>query len=147
MGAYVATAGAVVFTAATFMDWVSTDGDDPMSASGYETDTVIPMLAYLGLGFAVALIYATQRARGRQHRGLSLSAMAAGLAAFGVALSYVLDVPGAFERGGDLSAEVGAFVGLVGAVIWSVGAGLLAQEAEGDDDWATENVNAAHTTR
>ena len=146
MGAYVATAGAVVFTAATFMDWVSTDGENGTTASGYEADTVVPLLAYLGLGFAVALVYAAKRARGRQHRGLSLTAMAAGLAAVGVALSYIFDVPGAFERGGDVSAEAGALVGLLGAIVWSVGAGLLAKEPEGDDDWATERLNAAHTT-
>jgi hypothetical protein len=146
MGAYVATAGAVVFTAATFMDWVSTEGENSTTASGYEADTVVPMLAYLGLGFAVALVYAAKRARGRQHRGLSLSAMAAGLAAFGVALSYVLDVPGAFERGGDVSAEAGAFVGMIGAIIWSVGAGMLAKEPEGDDDWADERLGTAHTS-
>ena len=146
MGAYVATAGAVVFTAATWMDWASTEGENSTSASGYEADTVIPLLAYLGLGFAVALLYAAKRARGRQHRGLSLTAMAAGLAAVGVALSYILDIPGAFERGGDVSVEAGAFVGLLGAIIWSVGAGLLAKEPEGDDDWATERVTAAHTT-
>jgi hypothetical protein len=146
MGAYVATAGAVVFTAATFMDWVSTDGENSTSATGYESDTVIPLLAYLGLGFAVALVYAAKRARGRQHRGLSLTAMAAGIAAFGVALSYVIDVPGAFERGGDVSSEAGAYVGLVGALVWAVGSFLLAKEPEGDDDWATERLNAAHTT-
>jgi hypothetical protein len=146
MGAYVATAGAVVFTAATFMDWVSTEGETSTSATGYESDTVIPLLAYLGLGLAVALVYAAKRARGRQHRGLSLTAMAAGIAAFGVALSYVIDVPGAFERGGDVSSEAGAYVGLVGALVWAVGSFLLAKEPEGDDDWATERLNAAHTT-
>ena len=49
MGAYVATAGVVVFLIATFLDWVSTDSD--VTGSGYETDTTIPLLAFLGLGW------------------------------------------------------------------------------------------------
>jgi hypothetical protein len=133
MGAYVATAGVVVFLIATFLDWVSTD--ESVTGSGYETDTTIPLVAYLGLGLAAALLYALNRARGRQHRGLSLTTMAAGIAAAGLALSYILDAPGALERGGDHSAEVGAWIGLVGAIVWAVGAYLLAKEPEGDDDW------------
>ncbi|MCW2582862.1 MAG: hypothetical protein JWQ53_1652 [Klenkia sp.] len=136
VGAYVAITGIVIFTIATFLDWVSTtDPETPTSGSGYETDTVVPLLAYLGLGLAVALLYAASRARGRQHRGLSLVTMAVGIAAVGIALSYVFDAPGAFERGADLETEAGAWVGLAGAVVWSIGAGLLAKEPEGDDDW------------
>ena len=134
MGAYVATAGVVVVLIATFLDWVSTQ-DDSVTGSGYETDTTIPLVAFLGLGLAAALLYALNRARGRQHRGLSLTTMAAGIAAAGLALSYILDAPGALERGGDYSAELGAWVGLVGAIVWAVGAFLLAKEPEGDDDW------------
>ena len=138
MGAYVATAGVVVFLIATFLDWVSTDGGT--TGSGYETDTVIPLLAFLGLGLAAALNYALNRARGRQHRGLSLVTMAVGVAATGISLAYVLDVPGALERTAVLSTETGAFVGLVGAVVWTVGA-LLAKEPEGDDDWSNGRVD------
>jgi len=149
MGAYVATAGVVVFLIATFLDWVST-GDDSVTGTGYETDTTIPMMAFLGLGLAAALLYALNRARGRQHRGLSLTTMAAGIAAAGLAVSYILDAPGALERGGDYSAEVGAFIGLVGAIVWAVGAFLLAKEPEGDDDWhgtehRTTGQSAGHT--
>ena len=144
MGAHVATAGVVVFLIATFLDWVSTEGADSTTGSGYETDTTIPLVAFLGIGLAVALQYAATRARGRQHRGLSLTAMAVGIAAVLLSLSYVIDVPGAFERGADLSTEIGAWIGLVGGVIWSVGAGLLAKEPEGDDDW---NTTEAHRTR
>ena len=114
MGAYVATAGVVVFLIATFLDWVSTEGDS-VTGTGYETDTTIPLVAFLGLGLAAALLYALNRARGRQHRGLSLTTMAAGIAAAGLALSYLLDAPGALERGGDYSAEIGTWIGLVGA--------------------------------
>ena len=144
MGAYVATAGVVVFLIATFLDWVSTDSGT--TGSGYETDTVIPLLAFLGLGLAAALNYALNRARGRQHRGLSLVTMAVGVAATGISLAYAFDVPGAFERTADLSTETGAFVGLVGAVVWTVGAFLLAKEPEGDDDWhGTEHRTTGHT--
>ena len=145
MGAYVATGGVVVFLVATFLDWVSTEGGS-VTGSGYETDTTIPLVAFLGVGLATALLYALNRARGRQHRGLSLTTMAAGIAAAGLALSYILDAPGALERGGDYSAEVGAWIGLVGAIVWAVGAFLLAKEPEGDDDWhGTERVSTGHT--
>jgi hypothetical protein len=146
MGAYVATAGVVVFLIATFLDWASTE-DGSVTATGYETDTTIPLMAFLGLGLAAAVLYALNRARGRQHRGLSLTTMAAGIAAAGLALSYILDAPGALERGGDYSAEVGAFIGLVGAIVWAVGAFLLAKEPEGDDDWhGTEHRTAGQST-
>ena len=98
MGAYVATAGVVVFLIATFLDWVSTE-DGSVTGSGYETDSTIPLIAFLGLGLVAGLLYALNRARGRQHRGLSLTTMAAGIAAAGLALSYLLDAPGALERG------------------------------------------------
>ena len=134
-GAHIATAGVVVFLIATFLTWVSTEGADSTSGSGYETDTVIPLVAFLGIGLVVAVQYAATRARGRQHRGLSLTTMAVGIAAVLLSLGYIIDVPGAFERGSDLNTEIGAWIGLLGGVIWSVGAGLLAKEPEGDDDW------------
>ena len=143
LGAYVATAGVVVFLIATFLDWVS---DEEKSGSGYETDTVIPLLAYLGIGLAAALLYAAGRARGRQHRGLSLTTMAAGVAATLLALSYIIDAPGALERGGDYSAEIGTYIGLIGGLVWAVGAFLLAKEPEGDDDWHdAHRVDAGRT--
>ena len=141
MGAYVATAGVVIFLISVFLDWVSSPGEDETSASGYESDTVIPLVAYLGLGLVVALFYALSRARGKQHRGLTLTTMAVGIAAVLLSLSYLLDVPGAFERGGDLETELGAWIGLLGGIVWSVGAGLLAKEPEGDDDWHGERVH------
>ena len=146
MGAHVATAGVVVFLIATFLTWVSTEGADSTSGSGYETDTTIPLVAFLGIGLVVGLQYAANRARGRQHRGLSLTAMAVGIAAVLLSLGYVIDVPGAFERGADLSTGIGAWIGLLGGIVWSVGAGLLAKEPEGDDDWhdARTEAHSAH---
>jgi hypothetical protein len=144
LGAHVATAGVLVFLIATFLDWVSTEGDQSTSGSGYETDTTIALVAYLGVGLVVAVQYALNRARSRQHRGLSLTTMAVGIAAVLLSLSYVIDVPGAFERGADLSTEIGAWIGLLGGIIWTVGAGLLAKEPEGDDDWSADHGTEAH---
>ena len=144
-GAHIATAGVVVFLVATFLTWVSTEGEQSTSGSGYETDTTIPLVAFLGVGLVVALQYAATRARGRQHRGLSLTTMAVGIAAVLLSLGYIIDVPGAFERGADLSTELGAWIGLLGGVIWSVGAGLLAKEPEGDDDWHDSRTETHRT--
>nr|MCW2727898.1 hypothetical protein [Aeromicrobium sp.] len=146
MGAYVATAGAVIFLIATFLAWIATDDK---SFSGYESDTLIPFTAYLGIGFAAALLYAAKRATRRQHRGLSLSSMAAGIAATGLALSYMFEVPGGAERKAGFDTEIGVYVGLIGAIVWAVGSFLLAKEPEGDiehrndDDRGT--VHGGHT--
>ena len=52
----------------------------------------------------------------------------------------------ALERGGDYSAEIGTWIGLVGGIVWAVGAFLLAKEPEGDDDWhGTERISTGHT--
>ena len=146
LGAHLATAGVVIFLIATFLDWVSTEGEQSTSGSGYETDTTIALVAYLGVGLVVALQYALKRARSRQHRGLSLTALAVGIAAVLLSLSYILDAPGAFERGADLSTEIGAWIGLLGGIVWSVGAGLLAKEPEGDDHGTADHGTADHGT-
>jgi hypothetical protein len=142
-GAYIATAGVVIFVVATFLAWITTDDK---SFSGYETDTVIPFTAYLGLGFAAALLYAAKRATRRQHRGLSLSSMAAGVAATGLALSYLLEVPGGAERKASFDTEIGVYVGLVGAIIWAVGSFMLATEPEGDIEHNNDDHRAAGNT-
>jgi len=131
-GAYVMTAGVVVFLIATFLSWITNQDDE--SFGGYEADSLIAFTAYLGVGFAIALIMAAQRSERRiQHRGLSLASMAAGVAALGLALSYLIDVPGAAERGSSMewSTEIGVYVALVGALLWVVGSFLLAREPEG----------------
>ncbi len=144
MGAYVMTAGALLFFIATFLNWLSTEGD---TLTGYERDTVIPFTAFLGLGLAAALLYAAKRATRRQHRGLSLTSMAAGIAATGLALSFLIDAPGFVEAGSD--AEIGLYVALIGALVWTVGSFLLAKEPEGDiehDDTTTRSDSGRSTS-
>jgi hypothetical protein len=128
-GAYVAAVGVVVFVIATFLQWIETDDK---GFSGYEADSLIAFTAYLGVGFAAALLYAAKRATRRQHRGLSLTSMATGIAAIGLALSYLLEVPGGAERAASFDTSVGVYIALLGAIVWAVGSFLLAQEPEGD---------------
>jgi len=132
-GAYVAIAGVVIFTIAVFLDWATPEGEEA-GFSGYESDSLLPFAAFLGIGFAVALLYAASRAYRRQHRGLSLASMAVGLAVTLQSLAWIIDVPGAAERQSELSADIGSWVGLVGAVVWTVGSGMLANEPEGDPE-------------
>src|SRR5215207_6316295 len=138
MGAYVAMGGIALFTIAVFLDWLATDIEDTervtgASVSGYETDSLIPFVAYLGIGLAAALLYAMSRAHRRQHRGLTLTSMAAGIAATLLALSYLIDAPGISESGRDLSPEIGVWLALLGGLLWAAGSGLFAKEIEGDD--------------
>jgi hypothetical protein len=53
--------------------------------------------------------------------------------------------PRRLERGGDRSAEIGTWIGLLGGLVWTAGAFLLAKESEGDDDWADERVTTGRT--
>jgi hypothetical protein len=138
MGAYIAMAGIVLFTIAVFLDWLSADVSDATqgdstSVSGYEADSLIPFVAYLGIGLAAALLYAMTRAHRRQHRGLSLTSMAVGIAATLLALSYLIDAPGLSGTGADISAEIGVWIALLGGLLWAAGSGLFAKEIEGDD--------------
>lgn len=138
LGLYVTLAGIALFTIAVFLDWLSIDVEDAaqvdgQSVTGYETDALIPFIAYLGLGLAAAVLYAMTRAHRRQHRGLTLTSMAAGIAATLLALSYLIDAPGVTETGRDLSAEIGVWLALVGGLVWAIGSGLFAKEIEGDD--------------
>jgi hypothetical protein len=73
--------------------------------------------------------------------------MAAGIAATGLALSYIVNAPGALERGSDYSTEFGTWVGLIGGLVWAVAAFMLAKEPEGDDDWHDAvRTTGGHTT-
>jgi len=132
-GAYVTIAGVVIFLVSMFLDWASNDQDDTTYA-GYEADSVIPFAAFLGVGFAVALMYASSRAYRRQHRGLSLASMAVGLATTLFALAWLFDVPGAFGQQAGFASEIGVYVGLIGAGVWAIGSGLLAKEPAGDPE-------------
>jgi hypothetical protein len=136
----VAGLGIVVFNVAPFLKWVDPAGDaDPRT--GYETDSLVPFIAYLGIGLLLAMGYAAKRAHRGQHRGLTLVSMAVGIAATIQTVAFALNPMGGLERGDDLAAQIGAYVGIIGAALWSIGSGLLAKEIEGDDRDDTD----AHT--
>jgi uncharacterized membrane protein YidH (DUF202 family) len=132
-GLAVAGLGIVLFNVAPFLNWVDPAGDTN-PRTGYETDSLVPFIAYLGLGLLAALAYATKRAYRGQHRGLTLVSMAVGLAATLQSLAFAINPMGGLERGDGLDPQLGVFVALLGAIIWSIGSGLLAREVEGDDD-------------
>jgi ABC-type Fe3+-siderophore transport system permease subunit len=137
-GAYIAMAGIALFTIAVFLDWLSADVENETpgvsnTVSGYEVDSPIPFVAYLGIGLAAALLYAMSRAHRRQHRGLSLTSMAVGIAATLLAFCCLIDAPGITGTGGDLSPEIGVWLALLGGLLWAAGSGLFAKEIEGDD--------------
>jgi hypothetical protein len=147
-GLGVAGLGIVIFNVSPFIDWVEADtGDSTVSRTGYETDSLVPFIAYLGLGLLVALLYAATRARRGQHRGLTLVTMAIGIAAALQCLAFLIEPMGGLERGDDLSVQSGVYVGLLGAVIWAVGAGLFAKEIEGDDRDHTDHYTNSHDGR
>jgi len=129
-GLYVTVAGVVIFNIAVFFDWATSRND---RFSGYEADSLWPYAAYLGLGFAAALLYAAKRAYRRQHRGLTLASMAVGLATTLQCLAWLIDIPGAAERETGNPAA-GVWIGLVGALLWTVGSAMFAKEPEGDPE-------------
>ncbi|NAZ74511.1 hypothetical protein GTQ99_03610 [Kineococcus sp. T13] len=132
-GLGVAAAGVVLFNVSPFLDWVRFDGTQE-GRVGYETDSLVPFTAYLGLGLLVAMAYAAKRARRGQHRGLSLVSMAVGLAATLHAIAFALHPMGGLERGDGLVPQIGVYVAIIGAAVWAIGSGLLAKEVEGDDE-------------
>ena len=132
-GLAVAGAGIVIFNIAPFMNWLQRQGSD-VRRTGYESDSLVPFIAYLGLGLLVAMVYAHSRARRGQHRGLTLVSMATGIGATLWCIAYALKPMGGLERGDNLNAQIGIYVAILGAAIWAVGSGLLAKEVEGDDE-------------
>jgi hypothetical protein len=134
MGAYIATLGALILLVSVWLDWLTQGPNDSEKnpSSGYEGDGVIPLLGYLAIGFAVALLYATVRADRRQHRGLSLASFAVGLAALLWSVSFLIDPISTVQYNENVSIEIGAWIGALGALIWTVGSFLLAKEPEGD---------------
>jgi uncharacterized membrane protein YidH (DUF202 family) len=131
-GLAVAAAGILIFNVSPFLNWVDPSGDGN-PRTGYETDSLVPFIAYLGIGLLVAMVYAMNRARRGQHRGLTLVAMAVGIAATLQCLVFAINPMGALERGDELTTQIGVYVGLLGAAVWAIGSGLLAKEIEGDD--------------
>jgi len=147
-GLAVAGLGIVIFNVAPFLDWVeSSAGSD--TASGYETDSLVPFIAYLGVGLLIALAYAYTRARRGQHRGLTLVSLAVAIAAALQCIAFAIDPMGNLERGSDLDPQIGVYVGLVGALVWTVGSYLLAKEPEGDIEHRNDNDrgNTSNTGR
>ncbi len=143
-GLAVTAAGIVVFNISPLMNWVKfEDGSNPRT--GYETDSLVPFIAYLGIGLLVALVYAARLARRGQHRGLTLVSMAVGIAAAIQCLAFALNPMGGLERGDALAADMGVWVGVVGAALWAVGSGLLAKEIEGDDHVDTRDRGTTAT--
>ena len=130
-GLALAVVGILLFNVSPFLNWVELDDGDDMR-TGYETDSLIPFIAFLGLGLLIALVYASKRASTGQHRGLSLVAMAVGVAASIQCLAFAMEPMGGLERGDDLGTDMGPWVGLLAAGLWAIGAGLLSKEVEGD---------------
>ncbi|GAA0309560.1 hypothetical protein [Kineococcus aurantiacus] len=131
-GLGLAAVGVVVFNVAPFFNWVHLEGSQT-DRTGYETDSLVPFVAYLGIGLLLAMAYAAKRARRGQHRGLTLVSMAVAIAATIQCIAFALNPMGGLERGDDLAASIGVFIGIVGAALWAIGSGLLAKEVEGDD--------------
>lgn len=132
-GLLVAGLGILLFNISPFLNWVNPeDGSDPRT--GYETDSLVPFIAYLGLGLLVALLWATKLARRAQHRGLTLVTLAVGIAAALQSLAFGINPMGGLERGDDLAVDLGVWIAFIGALLWAAGAGMLAKEIEGDDD-------------
>lgn len=137
LGLAVAGVGILILNVAPFLPWVSRP-DDPKGAnrvaiSGYETDSLVPFMAYLGIGILLALVYAAARSDRGQHRGLTLASMGIGIAVTIQCLAFAVDPMGDLERGYDLATKYGVWVALLGALLWAIGSGLLAKEPEGDD--------------
>jgi len=140
-GLAVAGLGVVVLNVSPFLNWVNPQGSGN-PRTGYETDSLVPFMAYLGIGLFLAMVYASKRARRGQHRGLTLVSMAIGVAAAIQCTAFAINPMGGLERGDHLAPQIGVFIGIIGAAIWAIGSGLLAKEIEGDDDRTDERVNA-----
>lgn len=145
LGAYIATAGAIVLLVSVYLDWFATGAGDTEGEShnGYEGDGLIPMMGYLALGFAIALLYALKRADRRQHRGLSLASFAVGLASLIWCLAFMFNPIGTVQYGENIDVMWGAYIAALGALLWTLGSFLLAKEPEGD----FEDVHRTTATR
>lgn len=156
LGAYIATGGSLILLVSVWLDWVGLgEGDsETLSSSGYEADSLVPFLGLLGVGFSLALLYATKRADRRQHRGLSLASMAVGFASLVWIVFFLIDPIETVKYAGangeespNVTTEFGVWVGLLGALIWTVGSFLLAKEPEGDIERETQHVETRTEAR
>jgi len=141
LGAYIATAGSLILAGSMWLDWVGLGPSDAEAdfSSGYEADSLIPFMGLLGVGFSLAMLYAAKRADRGQHRGLSLASFAVGLASLVWILFFLVDPIETLKYAGangedqpNVTTATGVFVGLLGALLWTVGSFLLAKEPEGD---------------
>lgn len=98
-------------------------------------------MGFFGLGFALALLYATMRADRRQHRGLSLASMAVGLASFLWILFFLFDPISTFQYKRERHHRVRRLHRPAGRADLDRGSFLLAKEPEGDVE-----EDAAHRT-
>ena len=136
-GLAVAAAGILIFNVSPFLNWVDPRGDaNPphrlRDRLAYPLHRLSGPRPVGGDG-----VRDEQRPTG-QHRGLTLVSMAVGIAATLQCLAFAINPMGALERGDDLATQIGVYLGLLGAVIWAIGSGLLAKEIEGDDDDYTD---------
>lgn len=151
LGAYIATAGSLILAGSMWLDWVGLGPSDAEAdfSSGYEADSLIPFMGLLGVGFSLAMLYAAKRADRGQHRGLSLASFAVGLASLVWIVFFLIDPIETLKYDGangeeqpNVTTAAGLFVGLLGALLWTVGSFLLAKEPEGD----VEESHVVHAT-
>lgn len=154
MGAYITTLGTLIVLISVWLNWVTIgQGDETgRASSGYEADSIVPWMGFLGISLAIALLYATSRADRRQHRGLSLASMAVGLATLLFTIAFALDpiATRQYTPDDNISTEFGLYIAMLGALIWTIGSFLLAKEPEGDierDTVRTETYARPTTTR
>jgi len=134
----IAALGIVIFNVAPYLDWAEVDlqGGQTVTRNGYDTDSLIPFIAYVGIGLLIAMIYALQRASRGQHRGLTLVSMAIGIAAAIQCVAFTIDPMDVLGLGDDVNLQAGVFVAIAGAALWAIGSGVFASEIEGDDhEW------------
>jgi len=132
-GLLLAALGVVVPNVAPFLDWLKTDDDvsgSTIQRTGYESDSLVPFMAYLGAGLLLAMLYAAARNMHGQHRALTLASMGIGIAVAAQCTAYAIEPMGSLERTDNLVPQIGVFVAIVGAALWAIGCGLMIKAGE-----------------